>query len=72
MIQRETKKSRAIDTRRKIIAGAIVLDIFPKFATLEPRRNNEENNKEFEFFANFFKSLSNNKVFPFYTDITKG
>jgi hypothetical protein len=59
--QREAQKSRAIDTRRKIIAGAIVLDIFPKFATLQPKRNNEENNTEFEFFANFFKCLVDKK-----------
>jgi hypothetical protein len=62
-IQREKQKQRAIDTRRKIIAGAILLDIFPKFQTLRPMKNNEENNIEFAPLANFLKCLADKKEF---------
>jgi hypothetical protein len=59
--QREKKIARAIDTRRKIIAGAIVLDIFPQFQSLQPKRNNEENYIEFEPLAKLLKDLRDGK-----------
>ena len=61
-LQRERQKERAIDTRRKIIAGAILLDVFPRFHQLQPQKNNAENHKEFAPLANFLKCLADNKV----------
>jgi hypothetical protein len=58
---REKQKSRAIDTRRKIVAGAIVLDIFPQFQALQPKKNNAENYIEFEPLANFLKEIASKK-----------
>ncbi len=55
--QREKQKQRAVDTRRKIIAGAILLDIFPQFMELQPKRNNEENFTEFAPLADFLKRM---------------
>jgi len=55
--QREQQKQRAVDTRRKIIAGAILLDIFPQFQSLQPKKNNEENYIEFAPLAEFLKEI---------------
>jgi len=59
--QREKQKTRAVDTRRKIIAGAILLDIFPQFAGLQPQKNNAENNVEFAPLAQFLLCLADKK-----------
>ena len=56
-IQKEKEKSEAVNTRRKIIAGAILLDIFPQFQTLTPQRTNAETYKEFAPLAEFLKSI---------------
>lgn len=58
---REKEKERATDTRRKIIAGAILLDVFPQFQILEPKRKKAENLKEFSPLANFLKNIADNK-----------
>ena len=55
---REKKKERAADTRQKIVAGAILLDIFPEYKNLVPQRNNADNNKEFEPLARFLSALA--------------
>lgn len=58
---RAKKTERAIDTRRKIVVGGIVLKYFPKFEELHPQRNNESNNIEFAPLANFLSVLSADK-----------
>jgi hypothetical protein len=58
---REKQKERATETRRKIILGGIVIKYFPQFEELQPQKTNEENNKEFESFANFLACLAEKK-----------
>ncbi|MCL2108681.1 MAG: hypothetical protein FWH20_04970 [Oscillospiraceae bacterium] len=60
-IQREKQKARAVDTRRKIIAGAILLDIFPQFTELQPKKNNAENYIEFAPLVDFLTCLADKK-----------
>ena len=59
--KREQEKQRAIDTRRKIIAGAILIDVFPQFGSLQPQKNNEQNYIEFAPLANFLKCIADDK-----------
>jgi len=57
-LMRESKKARTEDTRRKIVIGGIVLKYFPQLSQLQPQRNNEENNAEFQLFANVLSVLA--------------
>ncbi len=59
--QRDKKKERKTDTRRKILTGAILLDIFPQFQVLKPQKNNAENIIEFAPLANFLICLAEKK-----------
>ena len=58
---RESKKTRTEDTRRKIVIGGIVLKYFPQLSQLQPQRNNADNDKEFELFANVLSVLASDK-----------
>jgi hypothetical protein len=59
--QRENEKLRAIETRRKIIAGSIFLDAFPEFEELMPQKSNEQNDIEFLPLKNFLTALASDK-----------
>jgi hypothetical protein len=54
---REKQRERATDTRRKIISGAILLDVFPQFNALQPQRSNAENSAAFAPLAHFLLNL---------------
>ena len=55
---REKEARRKLDTRQKIIAGGILLDVFPKYKRLQPQRNQTDNNKEFAPLAHFLLALA--------------
>jgi GTP1/Obg family GTP-binding protein len=58
---RAQKEARKEDTRRKIVIGGLVLKYFPQLSQLQPKRNNEENNAEFQLFANVLSVLASDK-----------
>jgi hypothetical protein len=59
---REKHKQKKIDDRRKIIAGAILLNYFPNYKTLNPTGSNAECEKEFAPLADFLACLAENKA----------
>ena len=58
---RAQKEARAIDTRRKIVIGGLVLKYFPELQQLHPKHNNAENDIEFSAFAYFLSVLASDK-----------
>ena len=58
-VQRKKEKERAIETRRKIILGGMVVKYFPQFNELQPKTSKDEEYIEFEPFANFLKEVRN-------------
>ena len=61
LVQKEKEEARAIDTRRKIVIGGLVLKYFPQLEQLHPQRNNAENDIEFSPLANFLSVLASDK-----------
>jgi hypothetical protein len=58
---REKERRRKLETRQKILIGAVVMSYFPKLQTFMPQKTNAENDVEYETLAAFCSALAADK-----------
>ena len=60
---REKKKQEALNIRRQIYIGKVIVELFPKTSEFQPRRTEAENTVEFEELINFVTLLAADKEY---------